>query len=347
MSSRRDIDELTLNMQNHISYLKKCLILAKKGEGRVAPNPMVGAILVYKDTIIGEGYHKSFGKPHAEVNAIKNAIKNGHASLLVSSTLYVNLEPCSHFGKTPPCIYAIIENKTPHVVIAMQDPNPKVAGNGIKKLKKAKIKVELIELPEAKDLNKIFIKNIITGLPYIHLKYALTKNNKFTSKKGTRTKITTKEQDIEVHRLRAQYDAILVGKNTIIIDNPKLTCRLKKLTNGKENGKNPIRIILDTHANLLTNKKFRDFHIFNQKSQTIIATTNSTITTKGIPKHIKILICDPSPSGIELEDLLKKLYSNNIFSILIEGGKEVINSFNKANLTDEQTVYTQKIQQAT
>ncbi|MDP4008050.1 MAG: bifunctional diaminohydroxyphosphoribosylaminopyrimidine deaminase/5-amino-6-(5-phosphoribosylamino)uracil reductase RibD [Candidatus Peregrinibacteria bacterium] len=334
-------------MQNHISYLQRCLILAKKGEGRATPNPMVGAVLVYKNTVIAEGYHRTFGKSHAEVKAIKNAIRNGHASLLASSTLYVNLEPCSHFGKTPPCIDAIIENKIPHVIIAMQDPNPLVAGKGIEKLKAANIKVEFIELPEAKELNKIFIKNITTGLPYIHLKYALTKDKKLTSKPGTRTKITTKEQDMEVHRLRAQYDAILVGKNTIIIDNPKLTCRLKELTNGKEDGKNPIRIILGTHATLLTDQRFKDFHIFKEAGTTIIATTNTELSKTDLPENTQILICDSSPSGIDLKDLLKKLYSNNIFSILIEGGEEVINSFNKANLTDEQTVYTQKVQQAT
>lgn len=329
-------------MQNHISYLQRCLVLAKKGEGQVTPNPMVGAILVYGDKIIGEGYHKAFGKPHAEVEAIKDAIKNCNASLLTSSTLYINLEPCSHFGKTPPCIDAIIENKIPHVVIAMQDPNPLVAGKGVEKLKAANIKVELIELPEAKKLNKIFIKNITTSLPYIHLKYALTKDNKLTSKPGTRTKITTKEQDIEVHKLRAKYDAILVGKNTIIIDNPKLTCRLKELTNGKENGKNPIRIILDTQATLLIDPQFKDFHIFKEAGITIIATTNTELSETDLPKNTQILICDPSPSGINLEDLLKKLYSNNIFSILIEGGYEAINSFNKANFIDEQTIYTQK-----
>lgn len=306
----------------HRKYLNACLTLAKKGEGKVALNPMVGAILTHKGKIIGKGYHTAFGKPHAEIEAINDALKRGHANFLKYATLYINLEPCCHYGKTPPCTDTIIASKIRNVVIAMKDPNPKVSGNGIKKLEKAGIKVELLELPEAKKLNKIFVKNITTGLPYVHLKIALTKDGKLTAKKGTRTKITTKKQDIEIHRLRSAYDAILVGRKTVEIDNPRLNCRLKKLTNGKEDGKNPIRIILDTHKKLLKDKKFRNFHIFDGEAETIIASAENKKEKK-----------------VDLRKLLKELYERGIYSILVEGGGEVIRSFMYEKLVDEISIY--------
>lgn len=306
----------------HRKYLNVCLSLGRKGEGKVAPNPMVGAILTHKGKIIGKGYHTAFGKPHAEIEAINDAVKRGHANFLKYATLYINLEPCCHHGKTPPCTNAIIANKIRHVVISMKDPNPKVAGKGIEKLEKAGIKVELIELPEAKKLNKIFIKNITTGLPYVHLKIALTKDGKLTAKKGTRTKITTKKQDIEIHRLRSAYDAILVGRKTVEIDNPHLNCRMFELTNGKEDGKNPIRIILDTHSKLLKDKKFKSFHIFDNKAETIIAKARNNREKK-----------------VDIKALLKRLYKRGIYSILVEGGREVIKSFIHEKLVDEISIY--------
>ncbi|MBT6068290.1 bifunctional diaminohydroxyphosphoribosylaminopyrimidine deaminase/5-amino-6-(5-phosphoribosylamino)uracil reductase RibD [Candidatus Peregrinibacteria bacterium] len=318
-----------------INFLEKCLILAKKGQGNVAPNPMVGAILMHDGKIIGEGYHAAFRKPHAEVGAINDAIENGHSDLISKSTLYINLEPCCHHGKTPPCTDLIIKHGIKKVVIAMKDPNPKVSGSGIRKLKEANIEVELIDLLEAEELNKIFIKNITTALPYVHLKVALTTDNKLTVQKGTRTKLTTEEEDKQVHELRNQYDGILVGRNTIQIDNPKLTCRLPE-------GKNPIRIILDSKASLLTEENFKHLNIFLEKGENLIAITKESSIQ--LPKNTRILLCKENKNGqIDLKSLLHLLFQEGIFSILVEGGYEVIQSFFKENLIDEKTLFKSEI----
>lgn len=324
-------------MTDHTHYLKKCLELAEKGRKEVAPNPMVGAILVHNGKIIGEGYHTKYGAPHAEVEAIEDAKKQGNENLISQATLYVSLEPCCHTGKTPPCTQTIIDHNIPHVVIAMQDPNPQMAGNGIQKLKEAGITTELIELPEATELNKIFIKNITTHLPYIHLKIAVTKDGKLSEKKGTRTKLTTEKEDIEVHRLRCLYDGILVGRGTVEIDNPKLTCRLKELTNGLEEGKNPIRIILDSKLQIPASAD-----IFKQEGITYIATTQKTT---GKSDHAEIIVCKPGlrTNHIDLKDLLNKLYEKGIFSVLVEGGEQVVQSFIEQDLIDEMTVFESHI----
>ena len=337
----------------HLHLLKKCLSLAKKDQRKVSPNPMVGAVLAYENKIIGEGHHQQFGGPHAEINAIKDAIENGNRELIKDSTLYVNLEPCCHHGKTPPCIDRIMENNIKHVVIGMKDPNPRISGNGIQKLKEAGVEVILIEMPEAKELNKVFIKNITTSLPYIHLKFAITKDGKLTIKKGTQTKLTTPKEDIQVHRLRAQYDGILVGRRTVEIDNPRLTCRLKELTNGSEEGKNPIRIILDSKGILLTNNKFQNLNIFKEKGKTIIATTNtdskintylkSKMTNSSQESELNLCTCRSNDTGkVDLKDLLQKLYQQGIYSILVEGGSEIIQSFTDQDLVDETTVFESK-----
>ena len=332
--------------QTHHTYLKRCLELAKKGKGNVEPNPMVGAVLVHKKKILGQGYHTKYGAPHAEVEAIQDAIGKGHAPLLSQAILYVNLEPCSHHGKTPPCTDIIIQNKIPHVIVGMRDPNPKVAGTGIQTLIDTGILVDLIQLPEAKTLNKVFIKNITTGLPYIHLKVALTQDNKLTKKPGTQTKITSTTQDIKIHRLRAQYDGILVGSNTIEIDNPRLTCRLAQLTKTRESGTNPVRIILSSQGELLSKENVEKLNIFKETGTTIIATTKKREKSYKETIHtnqkciVKTYACRATPQGqVDINHLLSQLYKTGIHSILIEGGKQIIHSFNKGNHIDEFSVF--------
>ncbi len=321
--------------KDHIYFLKECLYLAEKGQGKVSPNPMVGAILVYEEKIIGQGYHTHFSGPHAEVEAINATIENGHEDLISASTLYVNLEPCCHHGKTPPCTDLIIEKGIPHVVIAMQDPNPEVAGKGVEKLEKAGIDVELIDLPEAKELNKVFIKNITTSLPYVHLKIALTADNKLTAAKGTRTKLTTPEEDKCVHTLRNQYDGILIGKNTVVIDNPRLTCRLP-------NGRNPIRIILDSNGSLLRERYFKELNIFLGEGKNIIITTLKREVN--LPKNTEVLTLPANENGqISPLLLLSKLFEKGITSILVEGGYQVIGSFLEEDAIDETTIFRSEI----
>ena len=310
---------------DHNFYMNKCLTLALKGKGFVAPNPLVGAIIVYKDEIIGEGYHKEYGKAHAEVNAI-NSVKN--KSLLEKSTIYVNLEPCSHFGKTPPCSDLIIENKIPHVVIGAIDSHAKVSGKGVEKLKKAGIKVDINILKEqCIDLNKRFYKFHNEGLPYVVLKWAESADG-FISRSmeeiqsGASNWITGEESKKHVHQQRANEQAILVGKNTIVNDNPSLTTRLVK-------GRNPLRIILSEHPienNTLT--------VLSDKLPTI----NFNTTTNSVKGNKEWISFDGN-----LISMLKELGKRDIQSLIVEGGTQTINQFIDTNLWDEAYNFVGKV----
>ena len=244
-------------MQNHDYFMQKCLDLAAKAFPNNIPNPMVGCIIIYDNKIIGKGYHKKFGEKHAEVNAIES-IKN--KKLLLKSTLYVNLEPCSHFGKTPPCVNMIIKYKIPNVVIGCVDSNSKVSGQGIQKLKDAGINVTLGILEEkSRDLNKRFFTFHEKKRPYIILKWAKSKDGMIAPKnQNSSFWMTSKESKKLVHKWRSEEQAILVGKNTVIKDDPQLTVRELK-------GDNPVRIIIDKKLQISQDKK-----IFNKDASTII-----------------------------------------------------------------------------
>ena len=305
-------------------YMKRCLDLAHLGFGNTAPNPMVGCVIVNeKDTIIGEGYHQQNGQNHAEVNAI-NSVKNKND--LSVSTLYVSLEPCSHTGKTPPCVDLIIKHKIPKVVIGCNDTFSKVNGRGIKALKKASVivKVGIFE-KECLKINKRFFTFHNKKRPYIILKWAQTKDlyiDKIRNEKskGINWITSTKTQKI-THKWRAEEDAILVGKNTIILDNPSLTTRAFS-------GKNPVRFIIDPHLEInQSHKIFKDdfpISIFNFKKNSI----------QGKIKLIKI------NQGTEIEDICDYLYKCKIQSIIIEGGRFTINQFIDKDLWDEARVLT-------
>jgi len=302
---------------NHEFYMNRCLELAQKGEGNVAPNPMVGALVVHKDQIIGEGYHKEFGREHAEVNAI-NAVHD--KSLLAESSIYVNLEPCSHFGKTPPCSDLIIQYKIPHVVIGAIDDNEKVAGKGIQKLEKAGIKVEVnILKKKCLSLNRRFYKFHNSKRPFIILKWAETKDG-FVSrrlhsiKNGEDNWITNSASKKAVHEQRAVEQAIIIGKTTALNDNPELTTRLV-------NGKSPLRVVI-CHKPLLD----ENLKILKDDSPTLIFNTklNQAI---GLKEWIKF-------SG-NLNEVLNELYKRNIQSVIVEGGTTVINQFLHQNIWDE------------
>ena len=291
--------------------MKRAIKLAKKGIGYTNPNPLVGAVIVKNDKIIGEGFHEIYGGPHAEVNAFNNAVED-----VKGATMYVTLEPCSHFGKTPPCANLIVEKGISKVIIGMKDPNPLVAGKGIEILKDSRIEVEVGILEEdIKKLNEIFIKFITTKKPFCILKTAMTLDGKIASVTGNSKWITNEESRVYVHKLRHQVLAIMVGIDTVIADNPKLTTRL---TN--KNGLDQIRVIVDT-----TGRIPLDSNVLNINSEaiTIVATTNkiNSVMIKAIEeKGAKVMITPLKAGRVDLENLMIQLGEMNIDSILLEGG---------------------------
>ena len=307
-------------MKTHEYFMEKCINLAKKGIQDVSPNPMVGSIIVYNDEIIGQGYHEKYGSNHAEVNAI-NSVQD--KSLLEKSTLYVNLEPCCHHGKTPPCTNLIIEKKIPKVVIGCKDSYSKVSGNGIKKLRNNLIEViDCVLDKKCKELNRRFFSFHEKKRPYIILKWAKSKDNYIAPINQNKPFWMTCEKSKElVHRWRAQEDSILVGRKTVIADNPLLTVRLY-------NGKNPVRIIIDKNLTINQNLK-----IYNKEANTIILNQEKSLIDG---KNIFVKI----DFNNFLENMLNELYNRNILSVIVEGGAETINSFINLDLFDEIRVFT-------
>jgi diaminohydroxyphosphoribosylaminopyrimidine deaminase / 5-amino-6-(5-phosphoribosylamino)uracil reductase len=309
------------------SYIRLAVEVAKKGRGEVSPNPLVGCIIVKDDRIISAGYHKKFGEKHAEVNAIENAKEN-----IEGATLYVNLEPCSHFGKTPPCVDKIIENKIKKVVIGTNDMNPLVSGKGIKKLKSAGIDVKVGVLEtECVELNKFFFKYITKKIPYVTLKAAITLDGKIADLSGRSKWISSLESRRYVHKLRASYDAILVGKNTINADDSRLNVRLVE-------GRDPKKIILDTDLSLSTNHRiFSD----NKVGDLYVITAKKSGRKKNKIRKLEslkvklIFIKKNSAGKIDLKSTLKELGKNNISSVLVEGGNQIYSSFIKEKLFDD------------
>ncbi len=302
-------------MLSHEKYMHRCLQLAKLGQGKVAPNPMVGAVIVHNDRIIGEGYHQEFGEAHAEVNAI-NSVEN--KSLLSESTIYVSLEPCAHFGKTPPCANLIVEHQFKQVVIGSCDPHSKVNGKGIQILQNNNINIiSSVLKKECDELNKRFFTFHQKKRPYVFLKWAETKNGLIDNcgNKGEVTWISCKEIQSLVHIWRSENQAILVGKKTVKNDNPSLTVR--EIT-----GKNPIRVVLDSSLQLNSS-----FQVFDNKATTYIL---NTIKNETVGSNEFIQIEDINPVSI-----LEELYKRNIDSVLIEGGRTTLQSFIDADLWDE------------
>jgi len=302
-----------------------CLQLAEKGKGNVAPNPMVGSIIVYNENIIGQGYHEKFGEAHAEVNAI-NSVKD--TSLLKKSRMYVSLEPCSHHGKTPPCSDLIIKKEIPHVIIGAIDNHSKVSGKGIEKLKNAEIKVDVgIEQNKCLELNKRFHKFHATGLPYIILKWAQSKDGFISRsaadlKKGKSNWITGQKSIEYVHQQRAYEQAILVGANTIKMDNPLLTTR------GIDR-KSPLRVIMMSKP-----IKNKIYNILLDDLPTLIF--NKELHEKeGNKEWVQF-------DG-EIKSVLKNLADRDIQSLIIEGGATTLNQFINQNLWDEAHTLTGNI----
>ncbi len=308
-------------------YMQRCLQLAQNGVGYVAPNPMVGAVVVHNYKIIGEGFHKRYGDAHAEPNAI-NSVKD--KSLLPESTLYVNLEPCSHYGKTPPCADFIIEHKISRVVIGTLDPNPKVSGRGVELMRNAGIEVVVgVMEKECRELNKRFFIFQEQKRPYVLLKWAQT-NDGFIDKKRTHhteqplliSNAITKQL---THKMRAENQSILVGANTILLDNPSLTVR-------KWSGKSPIRIAIDRQGRIPF-----DFNLFDGSIPTIVFTEKFRENQHNL-EFIKIIFDEHV-----LKNILKIVFERNIDSILVEGGASILTSFIEAGLWDEANIEVSQI----
>lgn len=308
-------------------YMKRALELAKKGIGKVNPNPLVGAVIVKNGEIIGEGYHECYGEAHAERNAVKNAVKD-----VEGSTIYVTLEPCTHYGKTPPCVDLIIEKKFKKVVVGMLDPNPLVAGKSIEKLKNNGIDVVVgIMEEECKEINEVFLKYITEKIPFVLLKSGISLDGKIATVSGESKWITSKKSREDGHFLRNRLSGIMVGVNTIISDDPELTCRVK-------NGRNPIRIVVDTNLRIPLESKV----VKNNDGRTIVATTKRADETKKknlINLGVKIIEVSEKESRVDLKELMVKLGQESLDSILIEGGGTLNFSALKEGIVDKVRFY--------
>ena len=312
-------------------YMSRCLDLAGRGRGNVNPNPMVGAVIVCDGHIIGEGYHRCYGEAHAEVNAIES-VKD--ESMLQRSTLYVNLEPCSHYGKTPPCAELIIRKGIPRVVIACSDPYPEVAGRGIKMLREAGVEVVSgIMESEATSLNRYFMTANKKHRPYIILKWAQSTDGFIDNvRKDASVKPVMLSNPISrmmVHKLRSEVQAIMVGTNTALLDNPSLTVRYWR-------GKSPVRVLIDSDLRVSG-----DCNLYDGARRTIVFTkkiSESINTDFSDKRNIEYIEMD---SDIHfLINITKRLYDKNICSLLVEGGAKLHRSFMEEGLWDEIIVET-------
>lgn len=305
--------------------------LAKKGCGGVNPNPLVGAVIVKKDKIIGEGYHEIFGGPHAEVNAFRSAKES-----VEGATMYVTLEPCSHYGKTPPCAQAIVDNKIARVVIGMLDPNPLVSGRGVKLLQDNGIDVESGFLSaELTQMNRFFLKYIQSKLPYVIMKTAMTLDGKIATRTGDSRWVSNEQSRARVHQLRNELMGIMVGVDTVIADDPILTTRLD---NGR-NGRNPIRIVVDSKGRIPLDSKILNTHA---EAKTIVALTSAANQEK--IRQIEalgneVIVVAEKKGRVDLNKLMLSLGEKGIDGILLEGGATLNYAALESEIVDEVHAY--------
>ena len=302
-------------------YMERALKLALKGEGNVNPNPMVGAVVVKNGTIVGEGYHKQYGGPHAEVYALNEA-----GAECRGATIYVTLEPCSHYGKTPPCAEKIIEMGIKKCVIACLDPNPLVAGRGVKLLERAGIEVEVgLMETEALELNRVFMKYITKGKPFVFLKCAITLDGKIAARTGSSKWITNEISREKVQRLRHRFMGIMVGANTLVTDNPRLNARI-------EGGNDPFRIVIDPglvvpiDSNFVSMKDGKSIIITSEKnnnSEKVLSLEEKGVRFAWLPGD-----------EFKISDVLKKIGEFKIDSVLLEGGSYLISKAFEENAID-------------
>ncbi len=299
-------------------YMERALALAELAKGRTSPNPLVGCVVVKDDEIIGEGYHEKAGEPHAEVVALRDA---GDVS---DATVFVTLEPCCHEGRTPPCVDLLRERKPKRVIAAMEDPNPKVAGCGIEALREAGVDVSVGLLEDqARVQNEVFIKYITTGLPFVVAKCGMSLDGKIATRTGDSRWVTGEESRKQVHQIRNQVDAILVGSRTVMLDDPSLTTRLPQ-----DNTKDPIRVILDSSEYLGSDRKV--FTIESNAPTWIAVAEKREI--EGVDEIIKV----PTGSGgLDIEFLMRELARREVTSVLIEGGGTTLGSAFESGIVDK------------
>ncbi|MGM5471029.1 bifunctional diaminohydroxyphosphoribosylaminopyrimidine deaminase/5-amino-6-(5-phosphoribosylamino)uracil reductase RibD [Flavobacteriaceae bacterium LMO-SS05] len=315
-------------MKIHEKYIKRCIEIAKNGLGFTRPNPMVGCVIVYQNKIIGEGFTSSYGGNHAEVNAIASVLDK---SLLKASTLYVTLEPCSHFGKTPPCTNLIIEHQIPKVVIGTLDTNSKVSGKGIVALRASgsEVVVGVLE-DECQAHHKRFFTFHNKQRPYIILKWAETEDGFIAPETKNAQKPVWITNDMSrqlVHKWRAEEHAILVGTNTVLEDNPSLTVR-------NWTGQNPIRVVLDKNNTLP-----KDCNVFNSEAETLIICSKTDVRR---PKHWNLEFIDWNLQSAIASQICAVLHKNDIQSLIVEGGRQTLQTFIDEQLWDEARVFTGK-----
>ena len=305
-------------------YMREALRIARHAEGRTSPNPLVGAVIVRDGRVIAEGWHRKAGTPHAEIHALRMA-----GELARGATLYVTLEPCSHYGRTGPCAKAVAEAGIARVVVAMQDPNPKVAGRGMAMLREAGVEVRCgVLAEEAARLNEVFLHWITTGLPFVALKTAMTLDGKIATRTGDSQWITGEPARLRVHELRDMYDAILVGIGTVLHDDPSLTTRLPD-----RQGKNPLRVVLDSMARTPLSARL----LTDGAAPTLIA-----VTTRAPQERVEalrqagaeVLVCGEG-AQVDAEALLRALGAREISSVLVEGGGSVNEALLAARLVDK------------
>lgn len=311
-------------MMTHEKYMQLALDLANSARGNTNPNPLVGAVIVNGGVIVGTGMHRKAGEPHAEVHAFNMAGEQANGA-----TLYVTLEPCSHYGKTPPCALRVKESGVAKVFVAMQDPNPDVAGRGIRLLREAGIDVEVGLLEDqSRKMNERFIHNMLTSRPFIRTKYAMTADGKIATHIGDSKWITSDEARLDVHRYRHEVDGILVGVQTVLADNPSLTTRLPE-----GYGKNPTRIILDSHLRTPLSAIVCD----TTEAATIIVVDEDVLAEHKQPYEAQGV--QFVKRGQNLTATLERLYQEGITDILVEGGGAVHSSFIREQLTNQFIIY--------
>jgi diaminohydroxyphosphoribosylaminopyrimidine deaminase/5-amino-6-(5-phosphoribosylamino)uracil reductase len=322
MSSPANIQTAFTEPPAYAAFMERCLKLAALGAGFTAPNPLVGSVLVYQGKIIGEGYHEKYGGPHAEVNCLQSVAATDRR-LISDSTLYVSLEPCCHYGKTPPCTNLIMREKIPRVVIGCRDPFPLVNGKGIEILTANGISVEYpISEATSKEMNRRFFTFHIKRRPYIILKWAQSANQKMAGKFGDRIKISNEYSDRLVHKWRSEEAGILVGTNTALSDNPELTPRLWP-------GKSPTRIVVDEKLRLPDSLK-----LFDGSVPTVIL--NGITNLKAGERLFKRI----DSGQFDIPGILSAIHSLNIISVLVEGGPKLLQSFINAGAYDEIRIIT-------
>jgi diaminohydroxyphosphoribosylaminopyrimidine deaminase/5-amino-6-(5-phosphoribosylamino)uracil reductase len=313
------------SLTSDIYFMRQALRLARRGLGKTSPNPMVGAVIVKEGRVIARGYHRLFGGDHAEVDALKNAAED-----VTGAVLYITLEPCFHYGKTPPCVDAVINSKIGKVVIGMPDPDPRVNGRSIEKLKQKGIELVVGVLEdECRSLNEAYVKHRSTGLPYVTIKFAQTLDGRIATAQGRSRWISSPESLKLAHKLRATHDAILAGIGNVLKDDPGLTTRLVK-------GRNPVRVILDSRLRIPLDARVLTGQA---AARTLVAATPAADKSKLAALRrlgIEVLTVPPDASGrVDLKELLKTLAQRQISSLLVEGGAEVITSFLRLDLVDK------------